>query len=539
MKRLQQFTLLIFGALALLLAARIGPAQEPAAQNGDIVAGGRIYDNWMLALDLLPPEGNHPLWDTQTSSQRQGSVTWQCSSCHGWDYKGVDGTYAPGSPYYTGFPGVNDMIGASQAEIIAWLYGARNPDHNFSAYIGDVATNDLIAFLRSQQIDTNLIINPQTGVAFGDNDNGRVLYAERCAGCHGETGRLIDFSSNSTPAYLGDTADTDPWRAVHIIRFGNAFGRMPGTEEFGWSLRLVGDLMAYLQTLPRGNPDLPMAQGQPFTGADIRNQGDIEPIVRMGLAILAVVAIPLAWDFYNDRFLKDEEEIDMNDKRSLFLEYQGLHLIGAVALLLTAAWAAGQPGVLEDGEALGVPAATWFWFGMAASLLHHVWVWLFWRGELHFKWVSQHLGSPRGFNIYARGFGLWAFLRGATIVGVAAASPWTNEMPAGLRLLLALVCLGLAGWLMYSVLQYFTVKRALGADHFDPEYRSLSLEKRGIFAYTRNGMYTFGLLALYIPGLLWASQAALWLGLLNHLNTWLHYFVTERPDMRRIYGDKP
>ena len=110
---------------------------------------------------------------------------------------------------------------------------------------------------------------------------------------------------------------------------------------------------------------------------------------------------------------------------------------------------------------------------------------------------------------------------------------------AGLRLLLALVCLGLAGWLMYSVLQYFTVKRALGADHFDPEYRSLSLEKRGIFAYTRNGMYTFGLLALYIPGLLWASQAALWLGLLNHLNTWLHYFVTERPDMRRIYGDKP
>ena len=538
MKRLQQFTFLIFCALALLLAARLGPVQEPASQTGDIVAGGRIYDNWMLALDLLPPEGNHPLWDTQSNSQRQGSVTWQCSSCHGWDYKGVDGTYRPGSPYYTGFPGVTDMIGASQSEIIAWLYGARNPDHDFSAYIGDLATSDLTAFLRSQQIDTNLIIDPQTGAAFGDNENGRVLYADRCASCHGDTGRLIDLSSGSVPAYLGDTADTDPWRAVHIIRFGNSFGRMPGTEDYGWSLRLVGDLMAFLLTLPRGNPDLPLAQGQPFTGADIRNQGEIEPIVRMGLAILAIVAIPLAWDIYNERFRKPAEAIDLADKRSLFFENQSLHLVGALGLVLVAAWAAGQPGVLTEGEAWGAPTATWFWFGIVVSLLHHVWVWLFWRGELHYGWVSKRLGSPRGFNIYARGFGVWALLRGAAIVAVAIASPWTTDLAVGLRLLLALVCSGLAAWLVYSVLRYFTVKRALGADHFEARYRSLGLEKRAIFAYTGNGMYTFGLLMLYIPGLLWASQAALWLALLNHMNTWLHYFATERPDIRRIYGDK-
>jgi hypothetical protein len=44
------------------------------------------------------------------------------------------------------------------------------------------------------------------------------------------------------------------------------------------------------------------------------------------------------------------------------------------------------------------------------------------------------------------------------------------------------------------------------------------------------------LLILWVPGLWWASPAALVVALFNHLYIWVHYYATERPDMRRIYG---
>jgi hypothetical protein len=60
--------------------------------------------------------------------------------------------------------------------------------------------------------------------------------------------------------------------------------------------------------------------------------------------------------------------------------------------------------------------------------------------------------------------------------------------------------------------------------------------KGGIFRFTRNGMYVFGFLLLWIPGLWWASTAALAVALFNHLYIWVHYHTTELPDMKRIYG---
>ncbi len=99
-------------------------------------------------------------------------------------------------------------------------------------------------------------------------------------------------------------------------------------------------------------------------------------------------------------------------------------------------------------------------------------------------------------------------------------------------------CLALipAVYLFYSVKHYFTFTRAFGADHFDPAYRSMPIEQRGIFRFTSNGMYVFGFLLLWVPGLWWSSSAALVVALFNHLYIWVHYFATELPDMRRIYG---
>ena len=49
-------------------------------------------------------------------------------------------------------------------------------------------------------------------------------------------------------------------------------------------------------------------------------------------------------------------------------------------------------------------------------------------------------------------------------------------------------------------------------------------------------MDIFGLMFNWLPGILWASKAALLVGVLGHLYIWAHYFATEKPDMERIYG---
>ena len=87
------------------------------------------------------------------------------------------------------------------------------------------------------------------------------------------------------------------------------------------------------------------------------------------------------------------------------------------------------------------------------------------------------------------------------------------------------------------MVRYFGVKRALGADHFDPgQYRDLPMVKEGIYKYTGNGMYIYGFFLLWVPGVLLASPAALLAAAFNHLYIWVHYYTTEKPDMDFIYG---
>jgi tetratricopeptide (TPR) repeat protein len=78
--------------------------------------------------------------------------------------------------------------------------------------------------------------------------------------------------------------------------------------------------------------------------------------------------------------------------------------------------------------------------------------------------------------------------------------------------------------------------RKQGADHFDESYRSKPLETRGIYRFTSNGMYIYGLMAVYLPALWYASRPALVAAVFGHIYIWVHYFTTEKPDMQRIYG---
>ncbi len=62
--------------------------------------------------------------------------------------------------------------------------------------------------------------------------------------------------------------------------------------------------------------------------------------------------------------------------------------------------------------------------------------------------------------------------------------------------------------------------------------------REGIFKYSDNAMYVFGFMALWVPGIILQSKAALLLALFNHLYIWVHFYCTELPDMKIIYGDE-
>ena len=91
-------------------------------------------------------------------------------------------------------------------------------------------------------------------------------------------------------------------------------------------------------------------------------------------------------------------------------------------------------------------------------------------------------------------------------------------------------------FLFYSVKKYFGIDRAFGLDHFEPEkIKNEPFVKKGIFKYTSNGMYIYGFLILWIPGLIMMSKAALLVAFFNHLYIWIHYYFTELPDIKYIY----
>jgi len=265
---------------------------------GDAVRGGRIYDDWVLALDRAAPSGNHPLWDSQTTNRNSGAVTWLCTECHGWDYKGADGAYGQYSSHYTGFKGVIGMVGASQQEVLIWFNGTGNAAHDFTPFFDSQDVMDVVAFLRTRQMDADLMIDAFTGRSLGDAEAGKRLYVSGCEGCHGTQGTLINFGTEAQPLYLADLAAANPWRTVHKIRFGTLLDlSMPASEELGWSLSRVADVLAYAQSLERGNPAL-----RPFnpvsTGSIVvESQGRIEPLVWASALIFLIIAAGVAYDY--------------------------------------------------------------------------------------------------------------------------------------------------------------------------------------------------------------------------------------------------
>ena len=196
--------------------------------------------------------------------------------------------------------------------------------------------------------------------------------------------------------------------------------------------------------------------------------------------------------------------------------------------------------LLAQGEALtgslwGISTQVWLWIAIAIPILHQVFVWLFWRLELHYGLITDWFGES-GFPIYKIGFTMLFIARPISILLLGISNYDTLACPPVLMYGVAVILLIPGIYTMYSVVHYFGVDRAYGIDHFDTSYRDKPFVKQGMFKYTDNAMYKFGFLILWSLALFTLSKAALLAGAFNHLYIWAHFYFTELPDLRHIYG---
>ncbi len=221
----------------------------------------------------------------------------------------------------------------------------------------------------------------------------------------------------------------------------------------------------------------------------------------------------------------------MND----ITEKQGWHFLAVMALTGLCFIILQSDAGFSAGRLWGVESSTWFWLAVFVAIFHQLFVWAAWRLQLSTKWVTNTFPQS-GFAAYLVIFFILIFTRLLFMIFTAISNRGTITIQDGIKWPLVVLFTILVIWLFYSVIRYFGFKRAAGADHFFAEYRKLPLVKEGIFKYTDNGMYIFGFLIFWLIAIFFESKAALLLAGFNHIYIWVHYYCTELPDMKRIYG---
>jgi len=203
-----------------------------------------------------------------------------------------------------------------------------------------------------------------------------------------------------------------------------------------------------------------------------------------------------------------------------------VQLIGFLVLVPLIVWAIGWSRLTNAAQ-------IWLVIGLILGPVHQFFVWFSWRRELY----GPPLFGEERFPLY-RALFFVLFIGRILLVPVGLAVTDRGSLPNHplLIYLVAPVLALLSAYTAYSVVRFFGLTRASGADHFIPAYRELPMETRGIYQYTDNAMYIYAMLGLYALALWFTSRGALGYAAYMQLGVWLHYYCTERPDMRVIYG---
>jgi len=218
-------------------------------------------------------------------------------------------------------------------------------------------------------------------------------------------------------------------------------------------------------------------------------------------------------------------------------KYQGWHLLSLIVLLTIIYQIISNDSSYLEGEFWNKSTYFWLKWAVVIPILHQVYVWICWRLELKNQALTRLLGKY-AFPIYLIPFFSLFIARAVFLIYLGESNSHSISINPIIKNGLIVLILIPSLWTLFSVKMYFGILRAAGQDHFDPEISKLPFVKKGIFKYTNNAMYVFGLMALYLIGLGYESKAALLVAGFNYVYIWVHYYCTELPDIQDIYGER-
>ena len=220
----------------------------------------------------------------------------------------------------------------------------------------------------------------------------------------------------------------------------------------------------------------------------------------------------------------------IENKLSFFFKRQIWHLGGTIVLFYIGA----QLVDLDSNTKtfLGISALSWFMIAMSVPIIHQAYVWICWRSELCWQSISNTIG----FKGYVIIFFILIISRLSAIV-VCFVDYGSLYKPGILAWVISIILFIPGAYTMYSVRKYFGFLRAAGADHFDPKYRDMPFEKRGIFKWSSNAMYKFAIGIPFAFAVATGSQSMFIVAIYTYISIWLHYFCTEKEDFKVIYGN--
>ena len=190
----------------------------------------------------------------------------------------------------------------------------------------------------------------------------------------------------------------------------------------------------------------------------------------------------------------------------------------------------------EGSGFLGISAVTWAYITIGVALAHQIIVAIVFRLQLHLNLMVRLFGE-KALKIWGILFLPLLAARPILVLATGLASIGTLGGDRTVQLAVGTLLLIAPVWGMHSVINHFTISRALGGDHFYDKYADMPLVNKGIFKYFENGMYSFVFLGFWAIALLTGSWNALVLALFQHAYIWVHMYCTEDPDMRIIYRD--
>lgn len=232
------------GMCAALGLAVAMPALAVENESASIARGGRLYDNWAKEL------GGTRLHQIESAREKPGPRPERCAACHGWDYRGKDGTAGRNGPA-TLTKGITGAAGGGPARIAELLL---DKTHAYGEYLEPADREDLALFVTKGLVAMDPLIDAKTLRANGQPSAGNVVFQTVCANCHGNDGQQI---AEAPP--LGDSARANPWLALHTLFNGHPNGNMPALRALDTGMLL--NTLAFVQTLPTRDPLASIVRG--------------------------------------------------------------------------------------------------------------------------------------------------------------------------------------------------------------------------------------------------------------------------------------